>query len=902
MDISESIHLLGDLLGEVICELESPAIFEIEERIRAGAKARRSGDQAAEKQLQREIAALNEDQSRAVASAFAEYFDLVNLAEENLRLDVFRQQEAERYPQPMKDSIADAVAALKARGVTRAQMMVLLDSLSIELVLTAHPTEARRRTVHTKIQHIARLLWEMSQPNTLARERDQMADALRAEISALWLTDRARTVKLAVTDEVRTGLYFVESVFWDALPVIYSDLERALSEHYPGLKPAKGWFKLGSWIGGDRDGNPFVTREVTAETLRLHRGLAVENHRRALQEVGRSLSMSSRRLPPPVDWQAWIESHRPFPPHVAYIAERYANEPARLILALLAAELAEASRDDMKTNILREHSHPARIHLADITTPLDMIAAHIPERIAKDRLLTLRRQLEIFGLHAVRLDIREDSGKLNAAMGEVLRALNICPDFENLPAQERMDLLTRLLSSPLPELSARPGITPGTAETWAVFQLMAKVRDIYGPEMFGPAIISMTHSAADVLTVLLFARWNGCDQGLQICPLFESVDDLREAPKTLETLFTCEAYREHLQTCKNEQVVMIGYSDSNKDGGYLMANWSLYQAQENITQTAKQFHTRLTIFHGRGGTVARGGGPANRAIRAQPVGSINGHFRLTEQGEIIASRYANPDLAHRHLERIVNAVLLASAPTNKELQAIPQEWRTALDQMAAASHRAYRGLVYETPGFLDFWQTVTPIDEIKRLQLGSRPASRAPSIEVTKIRAIPWVFSWMQSRYNLPGWYGLGTGLAAIENADLLKEMYAGWPFFRTLLDNCEISLLKADMDIAALYADLAPNHELAKKLFATIRGEYERTRASVLAISGHKELLDAEPITQNAVRLRNPYVDPLNFIQVEMLRRLRALPDPNSAEAERLREVIVLTINGIAAGLKNTG
>ncbi|GAB4492578.1 MAG: phosphoenolpyruvate carboxylase [Anaerolineales bacterium] len=919
MELSSSIHLLGDLLGQVISELESPAIFEVEEHIRAEAKARRAGEKPAETRLQTTLRTLNPSALRAVAAAFATYFDLVNLVEENFRVHALRQQAAERYPAPIHDSIEEAILTLKESGVTHEQMAALLESLTIELVLTAHPTEARRRTVLSKLQRIATLLEKYNHNGLLPAEKDALQAAMHAEISALWLTDRSRAAKLAVTDEVRTGLYFVESVFWEAIPRIYADLDRALERHYPGLHAHRAWLTLGSWIGGDRDGNPNVTREVTAETLRLHRGLAIESHRRALQEVGRGLSLSANRLPPPAEIIAWIESRRPYPEHVAYIAGRYAFEPYRLVTALLAAELAEASQEDMKSNLLRQHPRPARITLDAIRRPLDIIASHIPPRIAQDKLLTLRRQVEIFGLQAARLDIREDSSRLNAALGEILRALRICPNFETLPAGERLDLLSRLLSSPLPELAPRPGVTNETAETWGVFQLIERVRSVYGPELLGPFIISMTHSAADVLTVLLLARWTGNPAGLQICPLFESVDDLRNAANILTSLFNSEIYRQHLATCQDEQMVMIGYSDSNKDGGFLMANWMLYQAQEAITRTAREFGIKLTIFHGRGGTVARGGGPANRAIRAQPAGSINGRFRVTEQGEVISSRYANPTLAHRHLEQIASAVLLASAPPSppspppkgkgsKSQQlgdgegAIPLAWRAALDQMAAAAHRAYRGLVYETPGFLDFWQAATPIDEIKRLQIGSRPASRAATAEVTKIRAIPWVFSWMQSRYNLPGWYGLGTGLRAISDAELLREMYQGWPFFQSLLNNSEISLLKADMDIAALYAELVPDQTLAKMLFHTIRAEFDRTRDTVLTISGHQNLLDAEPYTQNAVRLRNPYIDPLNFIQVEMLRRLRALPDREAPAAEDLRQVIVLTINGIAAGLKNTG
>jgi phosphoenolpyruvate carboxylase len=431
--------------------------------------------------------------------------------------------------------------------------------------------------------------------------------------------------------------------------------------------------------------------------------------------------------------------------------------------------------------------------------------------------------------------------------------------------------------------------------------LIKRVRDVYGPELLGPFVISMCQSAADVLSVLLLARWMGCDEGLQIVPLFETIEDLRSAPAIFESLLELPIYREHLVTCKDEQIIMIGYSDSNKDGGYVMSNWALYQGQENITKVAQKHNIALTIFHGRGGTIARGGGPANRGIRAQPPGSVNGRFRLTEQGEVIAARYSNLALAHRHLEQLVHAVLVASSPAKSRAD-IPAAWRAAMDQMSETAHKMYRGLVYENPKFIEFWQTATPLDEIKRLHIGSRPAARGKSSEVTKIRAIPWVFSWMQSRFNLPGWFGLGSALAAVKDDALLREMYKGWPLFNTVLNNAEMSLLKADMGIASLYVDLVPDKKLGSEMFRAIRAEYDRTHDVVLSVSGHANLLEEEPVTQHAVQLRNPYVDPLNYIQVEMLHRIRALPDQEGEEAQSIREVISITINGIAAGLRNTG
>jgi phosphoenolpyruvate carboxylase len=654
-------------------------------------------------------------------------------------------------------------------------------------------------------------------------------------------------------------------------------------------------------MGGDRDGNPNVTHRVTAETLRLHRGLAVEKHRASLQDLARHLSMSDHRLPPPPVLKQWMEARKPLPDHVAYIQERYVAESYRLILSLLAADLAEASREDMTARLLEQGEHQARVTIDDLLKPIEQIAAHVPQSLAKDELERLLRQLHIFGLHAMRLDLREESSRLNGALGEVLRALELADDFSSMPEDARLSLLTKLLTDPPPTLSAHPGVTPAASETWSVFLLMRRVREVYGKELLGPFVISMCQSASDVLTVLLLARWTKSDDGLQVVPLFETIEDLRAAPKILESLYSLPLYREHLATCTNEQMVMIGYSDSNKDGGYVTANWALYQAQEQVTRVAKTHGISQTIFHGRGGTIARGGGPANRAIRAQPPGSINGRFRLTEQGEIIAARYSNPELAHRHLEQIVHAVLTASSPAHATKEIYPT-WRTAMDTMSATGFKMYRELVYETPGFIDFWQAATPLDEIKRLHIGSRPAARGKSSAVNKIRAIPWVFSWMQSRFNLPGWFGFGSSILAVEDHVILREMYQSWLLFKTMIDNTEMSLIKADMDIAALYVQLVPDQKMGLRFFRLIHDEYKRTHDTVLSISGHANLLEAEPVTKRAVQVRNPYVDPLNYVQVEMLRRLRGLSDPESEEAQSIREVITITINGIAAGLRNTG
>lgn len=908
MELSATIHLVGDLLGQVIGEQESPAVFDTEERIRSLAKARRAGVGSAGEALAAEIAIFPPVMARSVASAFALYFDLVNLAEEVFRVQALRERERELDPAPIDESIASAIASLNECGVSVEAMAALLGDLHIELVLTAHPTEAKRRTILSKLRRISESLHELNRPDVLPREHAALLAGLRAEITALWLTERARSTQPEVADEIRTGLYFVDAIFWEAMPRIYADLEAAISEHYPGLKTKNGWLSLASWIGGDRDGNPNVTVAVTAEALRLHRGLAVEHHRRSLQDLARRLSVSVHRVPPSPDLRAWLDQHRPLPAHAAFLERRYVSEPYRLVLSILAAELEDASQEDMAQRLLEATPYRGRAQVDEFTRALDLVSLAMPRALVQDRLLTVERQFEIFGLHSARLDIREDSSRLKSALGEILRGLSLHPEFERDDVARRhvlIDLLSKSDARPA-GLAANPGVTAATVETWALFQLIARSRDIYGDELLGAFIISMTRGAADVLTVLLMSRWACCADGMEIVPLFETVDDLDAAPQILADLFSLEVYRSHLATCDDQQMVMIGYSDSNKEDGYLAANWALYQAQERIAEVCRAYGIKLTLFHGRGGSVARGGGPANRAIRAQPPGTVNGRFRVTEQGETIASRYADLDLAHRHLEQIVNAVLLASAPiTSRDgnTEAVLTHWRETMGAMCDRARGEYRALVHTTPGFMDFWRAATPIDEISRLHIGSRPATRGGGqLQIQDIRAIPWVFSWMQSRFNLPGWYGLGMAMVSGAGKARLQEMYASWPFFRALMDNAEMSLLKADMGIAALYSDLVPDRALAAALFTRIREEFERTRDAILGVTDHRELMDADPIIQRSVQLRNPYVDPLNYIQVEMLRRLRSLADPEGDEAQALREVIFVTINGIAAGLRNTG
>jgi phosphoenolpyruvate carboxylase len=673
MNISELVRFLGETLGEVIKDLEPPAIFQLEEEIRLGAKARREGDLSAGERLYTVISRLSHDESLAIATAFTIYFDLVNLAEEQHRLQVLDDRKRANWPEPIEDSLAEAIKKIARARISEDDLSQVLQELDIELVLTAHPTEAKRRTVLRKVQKIAQILDNLENRPDL-KDLEDARSQLMEIITSLWLTRRTRTSRPAVTDEVRTGLYFIGNVFWEVIPEVYRNLNEALHKYYPGIEVKHPWLHLASWMGGDRDGNPFVDSEVTAETLRLHRGLAVENHRKNLGDLARDLSLSAQNVVLPPDLEQWLIKRQPLPQHAEYLKNRYPDEPYRLILSILVADLAWASQENMKGRLLSDEPARARIKEEEISQILEKISINLPQKIAEGGLARVQAQLKTFGLFAARLDIREDSARINATVGETFRALGYSSDFEQADPDVRLEILLSFLQNKPPTLAEKPGVTQETSETWSLFNLIRRVRQIYGQKLLGPFIISMTASPADLLAVLLMARWEGCAEGMDIVPLFETISDLIAAPKILEQLFQLQIYRDHLESCNNRQMVMIGYSDSNKDGGYLSANWSLFQAQIAIAEVAKTYGIRLTLFHGRGGTVARGGGPANRAIQAQPAGTIHGQLRITEQGEVIVARYANEKLAGRHLEQIASAVLLASFPQTWA-EVIPDSWK-----------------------------------------------------------------------------------------------------------------------------------------------------------------------------------------------------------------------------------
>jgi phosphoenolpyruvate carboxylase len=911
--LSTEIRKLGRILGEIIVKLEGKDIFDLEERLRLLAKSSRAGDANAERALRDAVHQLTVSEAARMAMAFTVYFELVNLAEETHRVRLLRQRRRAQYTvpgtPPLRESIGAALRELKARNVPVETVQSLLDKLSIELVFTAHPTEAKRRTMLNKLQRLAQRLH-----NPEALIEDEITGianprALEREITSLWLTDRSRTARPEVTDEVLTGLWYFDTTLWQTVPLLQDELERALADTYPTVKAPTRWITFGSWMGGDRDGNPNVTPAVTAKTLMLHRRLALDKLEISLREISHQLSVSSRLdgISPALAQRLQFDEHPD--PHVRALYDRYPHEPYRLALAGMRARLLEAKKVESPQWLLRPEAGDGSasvLKTGDVAELLDLIgeslSTHRAALLAEGELHRLRQQVALFGLSVARLDVRQHSGRHENAMKEIFHALNLTSDYSALSEEEKLALLRKVLAAPASKLP--DNFTPETGDVIGSLRVLKRAIELFGEEAAGVYVISMTHDLSDIIEVMVFQHLVGVS--LDIAPLFETLGDLEAAPEILNQMFDFDPYRNHLRARHDHQQIMLGYSDSNKDCGYLTANWALFQAQETISDVCKKRGLGLTLFHGRGGSIARGGGPAAKAILAQPCGCYDAKIRVTEQGEVLSTRYHDPDLAFRIIEQMAYGVLLGAEAAQKESR-VPEAWRAAMTEMSKLAYQAYEALVHKDPEFIEFWRTATPIEEISGLKLGSRPTFRKATKSVEDLRAIPWVFSWMQSRFVFPGWYGLGSALKQFAakgsgEAGLLRTMYQEWMFFKATLDNAQLTLLKADMRIAFHYALLVPEESIRVRIFDTIAEEFSRTEHAILAITGQKTLLEREPVLAKSVQLRNPYIDPLNYIQVETIRRLRGLENKASAEADALRAVIELTINGVSGGLKNTG
>jgi phosphoenolpyruvate carboxylase len=921
--LRDDIRFLGNMLGTILREQAGEAVFETEEALRRGFKRERAGEDGRQDLLAL-IAGLDTDGAAKVMRAFALYFQLANLAEQHHRVRRVRAY----GDRPAPGSLDDVIGRLAEAGVTAQQVRSLLPNLAILPVFTAHPTEILRRTVLEKHQRLAAALEQRDNPLLSPRERERVEARMAAEVESLWQTDEVHHRAPTVLDEARHGLYYFDQVLYEAVPHLYEEVEAALARHYPGEAfPLPSFLRFGTWMGGDRDGNPNVTAETTYQALLMARRLMLRRHIARAEEISADMSQSTHWTEVTASLARSIDAEaRRFPALAHEFQERNPFEPYRQKLAFMHLRLRTTLAAMPDTLEEAERWTPERLAdgyrspgelVQDIRLMQDSLAAHRGSRAAAVLLEDWRRQVETFGFHAGSLDVRQHSAVHADALADVVDTLRLLDrPYRELAEHERVAWLRKELATSRPLIpSDLDEFQPMTREVVRTFRAIARARQVFGPEALGALIISMTTSASDLLTALLFLKSAGLFRALpegavrtcmQVVPLFETIGDLRAAPGIMAGLFADPLYRAHLRQLGNQQEIMLGYSDSNKDGGILTSNWELYKAQQALWQVARGSGLQLLLFHGRGGSVGRGGGPSHQAILAQPPGTIHGRIKLTEQGEVISNKYGLPAIARRNLELVTSAVLEASL--RPELHAQPPQdvgrWEAVMEDLSRRAMAAYRAMVYEDPRFVVFFQQATPLELLGNLQIGSRPAKRKQSGAIEDLRAIPWVFAWTQMRLILPGWLGVGAALAGYlaeapdRHLALFQEMYRRFPFFRALLSNVEMTLAKADLPIARRYVEgLVPPEAGLGPVWEALTAEFETTRRVLLQITGQPELLADNPTLRRSIAVRNPYVDPLSYLQVELLARRRA-----GGSDERLDDALKLSVNGIAAGMKNTG
>jgi phosphoenolpyruvate carboxylase len=905
--------MLGDMLGEVISEQAGPDALELVETVRLLARDRRGGSPEAERTLSERIAGLSMPQARTVARAFSIFFDMANIAEDRQRVRVLRERELQLHPKPLSESLSAACAELKDKGLSAADVQTALDHLSIDLVFTAHPSEAKRRAIRAKLRRMRHALQELDRDDLLPRERTRYEDDLRAELHVLWQTEFLRPVKPTVLDEVERGLSIMPRL-WEAVPQAYLALRRGLAEHYPDHDfKIPRFLRFGSWMGGDRDGNPFVTADITNQTLCRLRNAAIDLHIGWCRKLGDYLSISETSAPASIALRKELESRQDkWPSLTAKLAGAAPHESYRRWLQGIEWRLEQSRAASVEAAELPgDYGNGAEFE-ADVVALCECLRhddSALPPENEAQRWLDLVRT---FGLHLTRLDIRQDARRYQEILSDVMSASGIIADYASLDYATRVRTIVSSLGRAANVSFDK--LQPLTQDTLRLYEVMQRAAVRFGPDCLGANVVSLTRSAADVLAPLWLWRWAqakaesaGRPQAasdLRIAPLFEKIGDLKRAADTLAAILDEPLYAEYLKRQGNRQIVMVGYSDSTKDGGYLSACWGLYEAQAALHVVAEKRGVALTFFHGRGGSLGRGGGPAARGILSLPSESLDGSLRLTEQGEVLAERYDDVQVAYRHLEQVTWATLTAS--TVRKTVAQP-EWCKLLESLSDRSLVTYRELV-DQPGFMQFFASVTPIDEIENLPIGSRPSRRRGERSLDDLRAIPWVFAWTQNRCLIPAWYGLGTALTEVKYDDIrawqtIRTMYREWPFFQATIDNAALALAKADMYVAQRYAELTEDSEIRKRLWQRIAAERDKSRQAILDVVGEKELLASTPWFQSSIDSRNPYIDPLNLIQIEFLKRRRAEagnePPP---EADPLRDLLRLTVQGVAAGMRTTG
>ena len=921
----DDIRLLGRLLGDVIREQEGVEAFELIEQIRKLSVAfRRDADHEADKALKKLLKGLTGDQTVSVIRAFTYFSHLANLAED--RHHIRRRTIHERAGDTQEGSIEVALARLRWAGITPKTIANSLAHAHVSPVLTAHPTEVQRKSILDAERGIAHLL--TLRDDVRARihsgEKDALAPKelaaneaqIRARVVQLWQTRLLRRTKLSVADEVETALSYYEATFLREIPKLYASLEAELGNH-----PVASFLRMGQWIGGDRDGNPNVSAETLEYALKRQSEVALRHHLTEVHYLGAELSMSYGLSEVSPEMQALSDASPDANAHRT-------DEPYRRALIGIYARLAATLKHLTGGEAARHAVAPQNAYattqalLADLRTIDASLRLHHGEALASLRLRTLIRAVEVFGFHLATVDLRQSSDKHEEVVAELLAIARLEGNYSALDEAAKQTLLLGLLNDARSLRVVGADYSDHTGKELAIFEAARSAIQRYGRQAIRHYIISHTETVSDLLEVLVLHKEVGLMQGtldakavneLIVVPLFETIEDLRNAAPIMRAFYALPGVAAMIQRSGGEQDVMLGYSDSNKDGGIFTSNWELYQAEISLVslfdELANSHNIQLRMFHGRGGTVGRGGGPSYQAILAQPPGTVRGQIRLTEQGEVIGSKYANAEIGRRNLETLVAATLEATLlqPT----KSATTEFLQAAEKLSRASMSAYRALVYETPGFTEYFFGSTPIREIAELNIGSRPASRKASQRIEDLRAIPWGFSWGQCRLTLPGWYGFGSAVEAFmtetkgEKATygkpagllLLQKMYRDWPFFKTLLSNMDMVLAKSDLALAARYAEMVTDARLRKRIFATVEAEWHRTAQALAQITGEKSRLAGNAALQRSIRHRFPYIDPLHHLQVELVRRYRA-----GQGDERVQTGIHISINGIAAGLRNTG
>ncbi len=889
--LRDDVRTLGALVGDVLREQCGDAFFQLVERARHAAIA------GADDELHALAKGLPPRDAETLVRAFSTYFEVVNLAERIHRIRR-RRDYLRSARDPQEGSLEATALRLAAAGVTPAQIAALLQRLRVEPVFTAHPTEATRRTLLEKEQVIGRLLVERLDPSRTPDEERAALAQIREEITGAWQTDPQPSARPSVMDELENVLFYLTDIVYRIVPPFAEELEQAVHKAYDVQvpPPTRPVLRFGSWVGGDMDGNPNVGAETLREGLARQRELVLENYRREATELARRLSQSGALTGVSDAVRERVAGYSArFPQTLAAIPARYHDMPYRVLFRLIAARLQATRRDT-------PDGYPAAAELErDLGVVIASLRAHRGEHAGLFGVQRLLRRVETFGFHLATIDVRQHSHVHRAVLATLLGD----PAWGDRTAADRLARLRHVL-----EQGEGPAGSPDAqaTRTLDVFKAIADCRARFGPDAVGPYIISMTQGADDVLTVLVLARWGGLTANahvpLDVAPLFETVADLAAAPEVMRELLAEPYYRAHLAGRGMHQMVMIGYSDSNKDAGIGASRWALHRAQAVLVDAVGRSGVDLTFFHGRGGTVSRGGGRITSAILSAPAGSVRGRFRMTEQGEAINAKYGLRGIAMRTLEQTVSAVALATAlPPPRAPDARETNWTGIMDSIARDSRATYRALVYDDPPFVDYFRLATPIDVIQRMEISSRPASRpSPSSdqhnEIEQLRAIPWVFAWTQSRHLLPGWYGLGTALdrATERYGAKLDDMMRDWPFLRALIDDVEMVLGTADLAIAARYARLAG--KLGDRYFPVIRAEFDRTVANVLALKHETALLDSDPALQRSILLRNPYVDPMSLLQIDLLERWRGEGRPD----DEVFRALLASVRGIAQGLQSTG